>query len=82
MDGPDNFSVNSHRPLGRTVGRRCMLEARGYIVRSIVYFEWATFETPQMQQVLACLSSIVACVAWNPHAWESEVPEKSGGTKA
>ncbi len=49
VDPPSNFSVNSHRPLGRTVGRRCMLEARGYTVRSIVYYEWATLESEDMQ---------------------------------
>jgi RAP domain len=40
VDGPSHFSVNSHRPLGRTVARRCMLEGHGYIVRSIPFYEW------------------------------------------
>lgn len=51
VDGPDNFSVNSHRPLGRMVGRRCMLEARGYVVRSIAYYEWNSLDTVDAQRV-------------------------------
>jgi RAP domain len=50
VDPPSHFSTNSHRPLGRTVGRRCMLEARGYTVRSIAYYEWATLESDALQQ--------------------------------
>lgn len=50
VDPPSHFSTNSHRPLGRTVGRRCMLEACGYTVRSIAYYEWATLESDALQQ--------------------------------
>ena len=41
VDGPARFSNNSHRPLGRTMARRAMLEARGHVVRSIPFYEWA-----------------------------------------
>lgn len=51
VDGPDNFSMNSHRPLGRMVGRRCMLEAQGYVVRSIAYYEWNSLDAVDAQQV-------------------------------
>ncbi|KAK9840626.1 hypothetical protein WJX81_005387 [Elliptochloris bilobata] len=39
VDGPNRFSNNSHRPLGRTMARRAMLEARGHAVRAIPFYE-------------------------------------------
>lgn len=50
VDGPSHFSVNSHRPLGRTVARRCMLESQGLIVRSIPFYEWNSMETVDQQK--------------------------------
>lgn len=50
VDGPTHFSVNSRRPLGRTVARKLMIEARGYVVRSIPYYEWCALESVDQQQ--------------------------------
>jgi hypothetical protein len=50
VDGPTHFSVNSRRPLGRTVARKLMIEGRGHIVRSIPYYEWCALETLEQQQ--------------------------------
>jgi hypothetical protein len=50
VDGPSHFSVNSRRPLGRTVARKLMIEARGYCVRSIPYYEWCGLEGLEAQQ--------------------------------
>lgn len=62
LDGPDSFSTNSYRPLGRMVGRRCMLEACGYIVRSIAYYEWNANKSVESQQLyLTKLLSTVYC---------------------
>lgn len=41
VDGPARFANNAHRPLGRTVAARAMLEARGHAVRSVPFYEWA-----------------------------------------
>jgi hypothetical protein len=49
-DGPARFSNNSHRPLGRTVARRAMLEARGHAVRSIPFYEWAALGSVDQQK--------------------------------
>lgn len=60
VDGPDSFSINSYRPLGHMVGRRCMLEACGYVVRSIAYYEWNMYDSVESQQAyLAKLLSTV-----------------------
>lgn len=50
VDGPTHFSVNSRRPLGRTVARKLMVEARGFVVRSIPYYEWCALESLEQQQ--------------------------------
>ena len=50
MQGPQQFSVNNQRPLGRTAARRIMLEARGLQVLSIPCFEWALYNTPDQQK--------------------------------
>lgn len=55
VDVPENFCSNSHRPLGRTVGRRCMLEACGYTVRSIVFYEWNSMDASSQQNYLTRL---------------------------
>ena len=39
VDGPTHFAGNTHEPLGPTLWRRRMLEARGYRVMSLPYFE-------------------------------------------
>ena len=39
VDGPTHFATNTREPLGPTVWRRQMLEARGYCVISLPYFE-------------------------------------------
>ena len=39
VDGPTHFTGNTHEPLGPTLWRRRMLEARGYRVLSLPYFE-------------------------------------------
>jgi len=41
VDGPSAFSANQRLPLGQTVARKCMLEAKGYNVRSIPFYQWA-----------------------------------------
>ena len=50
VDGPSHFSVNSRRPLGRTVARKLMVEAHGYCVRSIPYYEWCAMDGLEQQQ--------------------------------
>ena len=50
VDGPSHFSVNSRRPLGRTVARKLMIEGRGYIVRSIPYYEWCALDGMETRQ--------------------------------
>ena len=50
VDGPSHFSVNSRRPLGRTVARKLMIEGRGYIVRSIPYYEWCSLDSMEARQ--------------------------------
>jgi hypothetical protein len=50
VDGPSHFSVNSRRPLGRTVARKLMIEGRGYIVRSIPYYEWCSLDSVEVRQ--------------------------------
>lgn len=50
VDGPSHFSVNSRRPLGRTVARKLMIEGRGYIVRSIPYYEWCSMDSMEARQ--------------------------------
>lgn len=50
MDGPSHFSVNSRRPLGRTVARKLMIEGCGYIVRSIPYYEWCSLDSVEARQ--------------------------------
>ena len=50
VDGPSAFSANQQLPLGRTVARKCMLEAKGYNVRSIPYFQWAALCSSEMQR--------------------------------
>lgn len=50
VDGPSHFSVNSRRPLGRTVARKLMIEGRGYIVRSIPYYEWCALDSMEARQ--------------------------------
>ncbi|KAK9819771.1 hypothetical protein WJX72_002182 [[Myrmecia] bisecta] len=56
VDGPSHFAVNSRRPLGRTIGHRSMLEARGYIVRSIPYYEWNVLEGIEEQKRYASIA--------------------------
>lgn len=51
IDGPSEFSTNQRLPLGRTVARKCMLEAMGYNVRSIPYYQWVALQqNPDMQR--------------------------------
>ena len=50
VDGPSEFSTNQRLPLGTTVARKCMLEALGYNVRSIPWFQWAALQSPEMQR--------------------------------
>ena len=50
VDGPSHFSVNSRRPLGRTVARKLMIEGRGYIVRSIPYYDWCSLDSMEARQ--------------------------------
>ncbi len=45
VDGPPAFSANQRLPLGRTVARKCMLEAKGYNVRSIPFYQWAALSS-------------------------------------
>lgn len=40
VDGPHHFTVNTHDPLGETLARRKQLEARGWTVISIPFFDW------------------------------------------
>ena len=39
VDGPTHFATNTRKPLGPTLWRRRMLEARGYHVLSLPYYE-------------------------------------------
>ena len=68
MDGPTHFSVNSRRPLGRTVARKLMIEARGYIVRSIPYYEWCALDSLEQQQayIWRLLASALPVVTQQP----------------
>ena len=54
IDGPSAFSANQRLPLGRTVARKCMLEAKGYNVRSIPSYQWAALHGPEMQRAYLC----------------------------
>ncbi|BDA49701.1 probable RAP domain-containing protein, chloroplastic [Coccomyxa sp. Obi] len=70
VDGPTHFSVNSRRPLGRTVARKLMVEARGHVVRSIPYYEWCALDSLEQQQayVWRLLASAI------PHSAQLEIP--------
>lgn len=50
VDAPNCFGNNLHRPLGRTMARRAMLEARGHAVRSIPFYDWANLVTLDQQK--------------------------------
>jgi hypothetical protein len=41
VDGPSHFSSNTREFLGLTLARRRLLEARGWRVHSVPYFDWA-----------------------------------------
>ena len=68
VDGPSEFSLNSRLPLGRTVARKCMLEACGHHVRSIPYYQWAALHGAEMQrQYLVQLLHTIPIAALTVH---------------
>jgi len=50
VDGPFHFTANTHLPLGSTICRKKLLEARGWRVISVPYFKWAALESGEPQQ--------------------------------
>jgi len=41
VNGPTHYMANKHEPLGEHVARQKLLEARGWAVVSIPYFQWS-----------------------------------------
>ncbi|CAL5220538.1 g2573 [Coccomyxa viridis] len=73
VDGPSHFSVNSRRPLGRTVARKLMIEGRGYIVRSIPYYEWCSLDSMEARQTYLW-RLLASAVSVGAEAAEIELP--------
>ncbi|KAK9812353.1 hypothetical protein WJX73_004610 [Symbiochloris irregularis] len=61
VDEASHFAVNTWRPLGRTIARRCMLEAWGLVVRSIPFYEWSALQGLEQQK--AYLGRLLSSVA-------------------
>ena len=73
VDGPSEFSLNARLPLGRTVARKCMLEACGHHVRSIPYYQWAALHGPEMQREYLIQLLHTIPVQRSPSAVQQEV---------
>eukprot|EP00854_Cymbomonas_tetramitiformis_P021933 gene21933-26413_t len=53
-DGPSHFAINKQVQLGHTKLRNVMLEARGYTVVSIPYYEWDSLASTIERQSYLC----------------------------
>lgn len=41
VDGPHHFTANTLQPLGELLARQKLLEARGWAVISVPFFQWS-----------------------------------------
>ena len=61
VDGPPHFSVNSHRPLGRTVGRRYPASARPHLPLSLQNTSTQALQSPHIFTCNADFSASAVC---------------------
>ena len=59
VDGPTHFTANTKEPLGITLARRSLLQARGWRVLSVPYFHWTGFSDEHKVAYLQKVSSAV-----------------------
>lgn len=53
VDGPHHFTVNTFRPLANMFMRRALLEARGWRVASVAFYQWAGLDTEGKKELMA-----------------------------